>query len=69
MKKLLLLLFLLTLNSFLFAQKYYTVDQIPYPKAAGQDYFVSNPDGVLSNIETINGLLVKLEQETKNPKS
>lgn len=65
MKKLLLLLFLLTLNSFLFAQKYYTVDQIPYPKAAGQDYFVSNPDGVLSNIETINGLLVKLEQETK----
>jgi uncharacterized protein len=65
MKKLLPLILFLTLHTALFAQKYYTIDQIPNPKVAGQDYFVSNPDGVLSNVETINGLLVMLEQQTK----
>lgn len=65
MKKLQLLILFLALPTFLFAQKYYTVDQIPNPKLKGQDYFVSNPDGILNNVETINGLLVMLEQQTK----
>lgn len=65
MKKLQLLILFLALPTFLFAQKYYTVDQIPSPKLKGQDYFVSNPDGILDNVETIDGLLVMLEQQTK----
>lgn len=65
MKKLHLLILFLTLPTFLFAQKYYTLDQIPNPKLNEQDYFVSNPDGILDNVETINGLLVMLEQQTK----
>lgn len=65
MKKINLLILFLTLNSFLFAQKHYTVDQIPNPKLAGQDYFVSNPDGILKDVDSLNRMLVKLEKETK----
>lgn len=43
----------------------YTVDSIPDPKQQGQDFFVSNPDGVLSNVSTLNEALVQLERETK----
>lgn len=65
MKKFNLLIFFWAISLFASAQKYYTVDQIPNPKIAGQDYFVSNPDGILNNVETINQLLVQLEQQTK----
>ena len=65
MRKLTFFLAVLTISFNSLAQKFYTVDQIPSPKLAGQDYFVSNPDGVLSNVETINGLLIELEQQTK----
>lgn len=65
MRKLTFILAVLTISFNSFAQKFYTVNQIPSPKLAGQAYFVSNPDGVLSNVETINGLLVELEQQTK----
>lgn len=56
---------LLFLSFFAVAQKYYKVDEIPSPKLAGQDYFVSNPDGILSNVSTINEALVELERQTK----
>lgn len=65
MKKINLLILFLTLNSLLFAQKYYTVDEIPNPKLIGQDYFVSNPDGILNDVDSLNRMLVKLEKETK----
>lgn len=65
MKKVLLLLLFLAINSFLFAQKYYTVNEIPNPKIAGQDYFVSNPDDILSNVDSLNRMLVRLEKDTK----
>lgn len=32
-----------------FAQHLYTVEALPSPKEAGQDFYVSNPDGVLSS--------------------
>lgn len=62
--KLLFLLFLFFSVS-THAQKYYTIAEIPSPKLQGQDYFVSNPDGVLSSTDSLNALLVKLEKETK----
>ncbi|RYF17800.1 MAG: TPM domain-containing protein, partial [Flavobacteriales bacterium] len=43
----------------------YTVDSIPDPKQQGQDFFVSNPDGILSNVGTINEALIQLEKQTK----
>ncbi len=48
-----------------FAQKNYQVGEIPDPKKLGQDYFVSDPDGVLSNSQTINSLIADLEKTTK----
>ncbi|TKC04603.1 TPM domain-containing protein [Pedobacter polaris] len=65
MKKISLLIVFLAFSLFSVAQKFYAVDQIPNPKITGQDYFVSNPDGILSKVETINQLLVQLEQQTK----
>ncbi|RZK59074.1 MAG: TPM domain-containing protein [Pedobacter sp.] len=65
MKKFHLLICFLAMSLITIAQKRYTVDQIPSPKLAGQDYFVSNPDGILSNVTGLNETLVKLEQDTK----
>lgn len=65
MKKFHLLICFLAISLITIAQKRYTVDQIPSPKLAGQDYFVSNPDGILSNVTGLNETLVKLEQDTK----
>ncbi|RZL37028.1 MAG: TPM domain-containing protein, partial [Pedobacter sp.] len=61
----LLLLLLLCSGIVAHAQKYYTTAEIPNPKSQGQDHFVSNPDGILSNVDTLTNLLVKLEKETK----
>jgi uncharacterized protein len=65
MKKIYLLILFLWMSFFAFAQKFYTVDQIPNPKTNGQDYFVSNPDGILSNVSAMDEKLVQLEKETK----
>ena len=61
MKEFFPLIFFLVISFVTIAQKRYTVAQIPNPKLVGQDYFVSNPDGILSNVTTINDALVKLE--------
>lgn len=65
MKKIYLLILFLGMSFFALAQKSYTVDQIPNPKTNGQDYFVSNPDGILSNVSAMDEKLVQLEKETK----
>ena len=65
MKKIFLLALFLWTSTFAFAQKFYTVDQIPNPKTNGQDYFVSNPYGILSNVTSIDEKLFQLEKETK----
>lgn len=66
MKRLkLLLLILLCSGMVVNAQKYYGVGEIPNPKQQGQDYFVTNPDGILTNVDTLNKLLTRLEKETK----
>lgn len=55
----------LCLSTLSFAQKQYTVKEIPNPKIAGQDYFVSNPDAILGNVDTLNRLLTQIERQTK----
>jgi uncharacterized protein len=42
------------------------IEQIPSPKVHGQDYYVSNPDGVLSEetVQQINELCVRLNANT-----
>ena len=65
MKKINILLLFLALSLQSIAQKKYTVQEIPSPKLAGQDYFVSDPDGILNNVSTLNDALVQLEKETK----
>ncbi|RNL81974.1 TPM domain-containing protein [Sinomicrobium pectinilyticum] len=56
---------------FLFAIMYpgygqYTIQNIPSPKLQGQDYFVSNPDGVLSfyAADSVNAIAVEIERQT-----
>lgn len=46
----------------------YTVDNIPSPKQKGQDYFVSNPDGILSSgtVAELDGLSTQIEAATKS---
>lgn len=46
----------------------YTVDNIPSPKQRGQDYFVSNPDGILSSgtVAELDGLSTQIEAATKS---
>ncbi len=41
----------------------YTVDNLPSPKIKGQDYFVSNPDGILSSgtVAELDGLSTQIE--------
>lgn len=65
MKKLSLVLLFLIIGFITHAQKKYTVDEIPDPKRQGQEYFVSDPDGVLSDVDSLNKLIIKLEKETK----
>ncbi|WP_316738143.1 TPM domain-containing protein [Pedobacter aquatilis] len=64
MRKLLFLI-LLAASFNCFSQKKYTIDEIPDPKRLGQDYFVSDPDGILSDVDSINRLITKLELRTK----
>jgi len=46
----------------------YTVDNVPSPKQKGQDYFVSNPDGILSpgTVAELDGLSTQIEAATKS---
>jgi len=46
----------------------YTVDNVPSPKQKGQDYFVSNPDGILSSgiVAELDGLSTQIEAATKS---
>lgn len=46
----------------------YTVDNVPSPKQKGQDYFVSNPDGILSSgaVSELDGLSKQIEAATKS---
>lgn len=45
----------------------YTVDNVVSPKQKGQDYFVSNPDGILSpgTVAELDGLSTQIEAATK----
>ncbi|WP_206365221.1 TPM domain-containing protein [Sphingobacterium corticibacterium] len=47
-----------------FAQRLYTVETLPSPKEAGQDFYVSNPDGVLSSetVDQLNRLSTEIEE-------
>ena len=65
MHKLLLATFFIFFSIGSFAQKKYTVAQIPSPKAKGENRLVSNPDGVLTNESSLNTLLTNLERETQ----
>jgi len=65
MKKVILLLLFISFGAQSFAQKIYTVDEIPNPKTAGQDYFVSNPDGILTNVGVLNQRITDFEKKTK----
>ncbi|MGS2739529.1 TPM domain-containing protein [Sinomicrobium sp. M5D2P17] len=44
----------------------YTVKNLPNPKSNGQDYFVSNPDGILSLhvTDSVNAIAVEIERQT-----
>ncbi len=44
----------------------YSVEEVPNPKGRGQDYFVSNPDEILSVVvvDSINAIAVTIERET-----
>ncbi|MEO5911095.1 MAG: TPM domain-containing protein [Pelobium sp.] len=64
-KKHFLLLLLSIISVSTFAQNAYKLEDIPDPKNSGQDYFVSNPDGVLTNVQTLNALIVDIEKTTK----
>lgn len=46
----------------------YTVDNIQSPKQKGQDYFVSNPDGILSSrtVAELDALSTQIEAATKS---
>nr|WP_288812522.1 TPM domain-containing protein [uncultured Sphingobacterium sp.] len=46
----------------------YTVDNVVSPKQKGQDYFVSNPDGILSpgTVAELDGLSTQIEAATKS---
>jgi len=46
----------------------YTVDNVPSPTQKGQDYFVSNPDGILSSgtVAELDGLSTQIEAATKS---
>jgi len=65
MKKIVFLILCLFTGIHSFAQKKYTVNEIPDPKQSGQDYFVSDPDQLLSNADSINRLITKVEKLTK----
>ncbi|MGS2761268.1 TPM domain-containing protein [Sinomicrobium sp. M5D2P9] len=56
--------FITFLSSVGFAQ--YTVKNLPSPKLNGQDYFVSNPDGILSLqvADSVNAIAVEIERQT-----
>lgn len=45
----------------------YTPEEVPNPKSQGQAYYVSNPDGILSDstVNWVNGCAARLEQETE----
>lgn len=60
-----LLFIFLIFSANVIAQRAHQVADIPDPKKLGQDYFVSDPDGVLNNIQTMNALIVEIEKTTK----
>ena len=45
----------------------YTPEDVPSPKEQGQDYYVSNPDGILADttVTWLNGCAERLEKETE----
>ena len=44
----------------------YNVANLPSPKEKGQDYFVSNPDGILSSfaVDTLNAIALEIERRS-----
>ena len=65
MKKKYLLLAFLMLAMFSAFAGIYTPQSVPNPKNWGQDYYVSNPDGILSQaaVDSLNNLAWSLERE------
>ena len=55
MRKNILFLILLAVVSLPVFSNVYTVESVPDPKKSGQEYYVSNPDGVLSG-QTVSSL-------------
>jgi uncharacterized protein len=44
----------------------YTISDLPSPKQHGQDYFVSNPDGIISSstMDSLNRMAVQIEKQS-----
>jgi len=61
-------IFLLLLATFLvssgFSQRLYTAETLPSPKEAGQDFYVSNPNAILSSatVDQLNRLSTEIEK-------
>ena len=57
---------LLFFTSVTLCQAQYTVSDLPSPKEQGQDYFVSNPDGILSSfaVDSLNRISIAIEEVT-----
>ena len=67
MKRQCLLLVVLGLCAFFFTRaEVYTHETVPSPKVYGQDYYVSNPDTVLSfeTVDELNELCTRLNANT-----
>ncbi|WP_161554521.1 TPM domain-containing protein [Sinomicrobium soli] len=66
MKKHIVTAVILTVLSLVSGYGQYTVESVPSPKAGGQDYFVSNPDGILNAVaeDSINSIAVAIERKT-----
>ncbi|SEF76615.1 TPM domain-containing protein [Sphingobacterium lactis] len=50
-----------------YAQTYYTVDNLPSPKVAGQNFYVTDPDHILSSgtVEELNAISTDIEAHTQ----
>ena len=56
----------LLFSSGLTAQTIYSIDQVPNPKSKGQDYYVSDPDGILGSytVSLLDSISLDIEKQT-----
>ena len=63
--KILSIIILSFINLTTICARQHSLSSIPDPKKQGQDYFVSNPDGILHNVSALDQALAALEKQTK----